>query len=175
MTYTIWVPVKTAPLWYAIDRSVCVGLLAELVLLVDAFCAAADPPSTARASARAIVTLPMSFDFMAVLLCVLVKVVPLDDRLLQDERLSAFGYGCSALTVARARRRGAPLLRARLPDLHCRHRLLRGRFPGRGSSLSRQVVSHRVFSVWISMSRAAALRCAARNRPQSAGAGLADR
>src|SRR5438067_12842505 len=66
-------PVKTAPLWYAIDRSVLVVLPLELAVFVDAFCAVADPTSTARASARAIVTLPMSLDFMAVLLCVLVK------------------------------------------------------------------------------------------------------
>ena len=45
----------------------------ELAVFVDAFCAVADPASTAWASARAIVTLPMSLDFMAVLLCVMVQ------------------------------------------------------------------------------------------------------
>ena len=71
--------------------SICVGLLAELVLLVDAFCAAADPTSAVRAS-TSIETNPTSFDFMAVLLCVSVNGVPLEHRLLQNERLPAFGY-----------------------------------------------------------------------------------
>src|SRR6266568_7660219 len=91
MTYTIWVPVKTAPLWYSIDRSVLDALPVEVLLLGDAFCATAGPTSVVRASAR-IETSPMSFVFMTVLLCVLVNGVPLEHRLLQDERLPAFGY-----------------------------------------------------------------------------------
>src|SRR5439155_22650333 len=73
MKYTIWLPVKTGPLWYAIDLSVLVGLLAAALLAVsvlNALCATACPPSDASAS---ILTSPMSFDFMAVLLLVLVK------------------------------------------------------------------------------------------------------
>ncbi len=69
MKYTIWVPVKTGPLWYAIDLSVCVGLLAVGLPVsgLNAFWAAAGC-SAARMSAKAIETSRMSLVFMVVLL-----------------------------------------------------------------------------------------------------------
>src|SRR5258707_8826594 len=88
--YTACLSVKTGPLWYSIDLSVLVALPPEL-LLGDAFCATAGPTIVVRASAS-IETSPMSFVFMAVLLCVSVNGVPLEHRLLQDERFLALGY-----------------------------------------------------------------------------------
>src|SRR6266581_2696914 len=73
MKYTIWVPVKTAPLWYAIDLSVRVGLAVVGLAMsgLNAFCAAAGS-SAVRTSAKAIAASRMSFVFMTVLLTVLV-------------------------------------------------------------------------------------------------------